>query len=218
MWNYFGPMIMQDTLDILKNNPYQVAPGAMLAFVGMGVQSYPLMPSQQAVIMKKKLAVETFGKDWDQLGPSLQKALYAMHPELELQDRVVQATRNDWNSISLRTTESQLAGKKVMKQLPQHVQEELIGLNLTVGGLSRQIGSSQYFLNEQRFETYKGYVTQLLNEVLPNVVGDSEYQGMESEARYKLMESLITKLKKVAREQVLNETKQVDIQTLSEMK
>jgi hypothetical protein len=218
MWNYFGPMIMQDTLDILKNNPYQIAPGAMLAFVGMSVQSYPLMPSQQAVIMKKKLAVETFGKDWDQLGPSLQKALYAMHPELELQDRVVQATRNDWNSISLRTTESQLAGKKVMKQLPQHVQEELIGLNLTVGGLSRQIGSSQYFLNEQRFETYKGYVTQLLNEVLPNVVGDSEYQGMESEARYKLMESLITKLKKVAREQVLNETKQVDIQTLSEMK
>ena len=218
LWNYFGPMIMQDTMDLVNNDPYQTAPGMLLAFVGGGVQSYPLLPSQQAVIMKKKLAMETFGKDWDELGPALQKALYTIHPELELQDRVVKATRSDWNSISLRTTESQLAGKKVMKALPKFVQQELIDLNLTVGGLSRQVGSSSYFLNETRFDVYRDDTAAMLNNILPKIVESSEYQSLESGARYKLMEALIKKVKMVARNEVLNKTKTQDMQTLQEMR
>jgi hypothetical protein len=217
LWNYFGPMIMQDTVDVLKNNPYQAVPAVMLAFMGGGVQSYPLMPSQQAVIMKKKLSMETFGKDWDELGPGLQKTLYAVHPELEEQDRIVKATRNDWNSISLRTTESQLAGKKVMQALPQNVQEELIGLNLTIGGLSRQVGSSSYFLNEQKFESYNEYTTTLLNELLPAIIDDPDYQTLDRESRYKMLEVLIQKCKKAARNVILEEVKQSDLVTLQGM-
>lgn len=218
LWNYFGPMIMQDAVDVMNNDPYQTIPATLLSFGGMGVQSYPVMPSQQSVIMKKKLAIETFGKDWDEIGPALQKALYTIHPELEMQDRIVKATRNDWNSISLRTTESQLAGKEVMKDLPDNVQEELIGLNLTIGGLSRQVGSSSYFLNEDRFNKYKDMTAKILDSILPKIVQSAEYQSLDNESRYKIMDALIKKSKSVARQSILNDTSKQDMATIKEIK
>jgi hypothetical protein len=217
VWNYFSPMIMQDTADVLKNDPYQVIPAVLFSFFGGGMQSYPLMPAQQAVITKKKLAIETFGKQWDELGPDMQKALYTINPELEVMDKAVDAARNDWNNVSLRIKESQLAGKEVLKTLPPEIQKEMIDLKLTVGGLGRQVGSSSYFLNETRFQSYKDYTSKILNKVLPKVMASKEYQSLNDDIRYKLIESIVNKSKQIARNIVLNETKREDMVTLKDM-
>ena len=217
-YNRTAPLFIQDIIDTAR---YQGVGSAMaaapFAFSGIGVQTYPIHDTQHLTNEKDRLAKETFGKEWDELGPLLQKGLTDHNPQLDRMDRKIKAERDDFDFIGKSLEEQQDAGRDVLKLLPKDVQREMDSLLVGVGGLSRRIGSNWY-LNDKAYDKYKRSTTKVLSKVLPKITRKPMWNTLTEEQQQAILDEVISKAKQAVRKGIVDDAKREDLITLQQRK
>lgn len=208
------PLFIQDVIDSMRfqgvSSGLYTAP---LAFTGVGVQSYPVRPSTEVALEKNRVARETFGVDWESLGPETQELMRLQNPIIEQKEKESKATKENFNYIA-RAKEKQFeAGKKVFESLPLDVQNEMTKLNVTIGGLSRAL-STNWILNDKRYKKYQDLTSKLLNSILPTVIDKPGWSKLNPIDRQMILETLISKVKSAVRQHIISNAKVEDFQRL----
>lgn len=210
------PLFIQDVYDAWQFGGFDsallVAP---VAFHGLSVQTYPVRPEQQAVLIKQQKAREYFGKDWDAIGSLAQELLRETEPVIEESEVVARQQRDGYPYLDEIIKEQKLSEKKVYRKLPENVQNELDSTFTEIGGLSRRIGNN-WFLNDAKYPEYVNNVSEYLNKVLPLIVNSNKYKLLTNEQKKLILDRAIKEIKSAERKRLINEAKREDVQTLRE--
>lgn len=205
IYERFTPLFMQDVLDTMR---YQGMTSAAivtpLAFHGIGAMTYPKKASAESMRIKDTVSKETFGIGWDDVGPVGQKLLMQNRPEIELAERKARLERENFDMVSKRIEEQQAVTKKMIKQLPAKVREEIKNTNTYIPGLSRYI-SNGWFLNDKRYSEYQKNVTIAMSLYLTKLMGLPAYKNAEPEMRALLIEEITEDIRKMVRDKITNE-------------
>ena len=94
-----------------------------------------------------------------------------------------------------------------MRQLPDNLQTELELLDMTPGGVKRTI-SSDFVLNDKRYETYEQYTVENINRLLTPRIEANSWKTREYLSRLKVAQEKIIDAKAKARKRVLREINQ----------
>lgn len=218
IWERTAPMFMQDVVDAIR---YQGLDGAgmkvaasALAFFGAGVQTWE--QSKWGVLSHEQdgLALETFGEEWDDLGPDEQVMLKREFPGLEQLRREAEYDRKEFPLLAELKAEQLEAGVQVQKKLPKKAQEELKRLKVPIGGLSKTLG--EWSLNDKRYEEYIKSTTSQLTRELSRTLNAPAWGKMPDQAKRKYLEGAILRAKTTARAKIKGKARQEEMQRYQE--
>jgi hypothetical protein len=210
----FTPLFIQDVIDAAR---YQGMEGvslvAPLALHGIGAVTYPITPSAESARIKDVHAMETFGQKWDDLGPEPQKALRENVPQIALAEAQAKIDRENFDFLAKMVEQQQAAGDKVFKSLPQDVQDEMNELTVPMGGLARNI-SSNWYLNDKRYEQYQTDVGKILKPVLSKIIKKQLWKTLPDNIKRKIIIEIIDNAKKAVRDKIIKQATMKDIEEL----
>ena len=163
--------------------------------------------------LKNKYAHQYFGVDWDELGPDVQQALRETKPMIGiLEDRARIEQQNYVRSDYIINEQSE-AGRRVFKKLDKTVQNELLRLDLPFGNLSRQI-SSEWFLNEKRYEQYQKDLVPLVNQLVLPLIKSPEWVELDPMMQREMLNIVLDECKKAVREKIIDEATIKDLERI----
>ncbi len=204
-----APLAIQDTIDAWR---FQGGDAAMaagpLAWYGIGVQTYEPSPLDNLTEMRDHYALQVFGTDWEELGPSFQEALEEYKPQIVEQERVSKFERRNAEFNAARQRE---AGRAVEKALPKEVLRELKNLDISVGGLSRTL-TKGWRLNGKLYKRYQTDLAALLSKVMPKITGMAGYENLPHEVKVEMVEMILRETKSAVRNNIIVEANMKDIE------
>ena len=212
--DHITPMFIQDVKDAIKYQGWGTALWTSpLAVHGIGVQTYETRASGELMNLKNKYAHQYFGADWDELGPDVQQALRETKPMIGiLEDRARIEQQNYVRSDYIINEQSE-AGRRVFKKLDKTVQNELLRLDLPFGNLSRQI-SSEWFLNEKRYEQYQKDLVPLVNQLVLPLIKSPEWVELDPMMQREMLNIVLDECKKAVREKIIDEATIKDLERI----
>ena len=206
-----APLAIQDTIDAWR---FQGGDAAMaagpLAWYGIGVQTYEPSPLDNLTEMRDHYALQFFGTDWEELGPSFQEALEEYKPQIVEQQRISKFERRNAEFNAARQRE---AGRAVEKALPKEVLRELENLDISVGGLSRTL-TKGWRLNGKLYKKYQTDLAFLLGKVMPKITGMAGYDNLPHEVKVEMVEMILRETKSAVRNNIIVEANMKDIERL----
>jgi len=211
------PMVLQDLYDALKyQGLIEGFVGGTLAFHGVGVQTYPLTENKKLKMYKDELTYQIFGQKWDEIGPEAQDVIKEFHPQIGLREERIKAERSNYDFIGKMVEEQQDIGRKVFKTLPPFVQTEMKEAGVDVGGLGRRI-STDWFLNDERYQQYQTDVSKALNHVLPKIINSPRWMKLTDVQKNELLDYIVSESKKTVRENLIDTANRKDLLSLREI-
>jgi hypothetical protein len=184
------PLFFQDVIDAMRysglSTGLMVAP---LAWHGIGTLTYKPQAGSDLFHARNKFAQETFGQNWDDIGPEAQKALTNAEPLLRQLEAQMKAERSDYSFLSLMLENQTKVTKQLQSKLPEAVQTEMRRLDFPMPGLSRTIGNGWY-LNDKRYSEYQTLVQAQLQAVLPAIIESDGWKALPPLVRAKLLKNL----------------------------
>jgi len=212
--DHITPMFIQDVRDAIK---YQGLGTALwtspLAVHGIGVQTYEVRAGGESMNLKNHYAHRFFGADWDELGPEIQRALREAVPMIGVYEDRARIERENYARNNYIQEEQAEAGRKVRKKLSRDIQNELDRLELPFGGLSRRI-SSEWFLNEKRYEQYQKDLVPILNRIIPPLIKSREWAGLDPLMQRAMLEEVISECKKAVRQKIIDQATIKDLERI----
>lgn len=186
---------------------------AGLAFTGVGVQTWE--PSKWTLLSQEqdKVALETFGKEWDKLGPIAQRLLRQDNSLLETLKQDAQYERTGFPFIQQVKEEQLKAGRSVKAGLAVPLQKEMTRLKVPVGLLSRTVG--EWPLSDERYTEYQHLIAQHINERVEVLKGKG-WSELSNKHKRRLLENIISGAKKRARNEIKRVGRQEDINLIRE--
>lgn len=204
-----GPIISETALSI-PEQVKQIAgelgrgiierPGtAALAFTGVGVQTW--QPSKWTEVSKEqeRLALETFGKEWENLGPTQQKMIERTNPGLQQMRREATFEQTRATTAERFLKESFVAGRAVKKNLSPNIKTELNRLKIPIGNVPRTLG--RFILNDERFDLYQKMITNEINNIAP-ILSSSSYKKLNDTQKVRFLEGRIEQARNRARKRI----------------
>lgn len=212
------PLAAQDALDALRWGGFSNAMVALpLAFHGIGVQTYEPTAFKEANDIKNQIALETFGRKWDELSQIAQNLLRQARPQIELTELKAKSERTNYTFISKEAERSAQTGLDIQRALPKNVQKAMMDSMVTVGGLSRRVGTN-WWLNDENYKKYSDLVTLYLNKILPAFIDSPGWSKLSAESQRLWLDKVIAFSKETARKQVINDANLKDLVSLRDMK
>jgi hypothetical protein len=210
------PLFIQDLIDAYRfqgiGSALAVAP---MAWHGVGAQTYPQRPGVQAFFEKDRIARETFGQKWEDLGQNTQRILRAAFPSIEQAEMKARAERTKYPFLAEQWEGEKRAGLEVEGGLPENISKEMSRLSVSVKGLSHNIGNN-WFLNDKKYEEYKNDLTETLNLVLPKIVNTPQWNQLDDRSKQVLLQEVIDRVKTVVRKNIIEEANVRDLQYIDE--
>jgi len=105
--------------------------------------------------------------------------------------------------------------KKLYRNLPDNVQDEIDMSFADLGELSRRVGNNWY-LNDKNYKKYNEGVSKYLNIILPKLVASPDYKLLTTDQKKELLEEAASQIKTAVREQIINNAERKDVQDLME--
>lgn len=208
------PLFMQDVYEASR---YQgLATGATvapLAFMGVGTQTYIPTVYNTSSEVKNSYANKIFGANWDQLGAKAQEALRTMNPKIGEYERLAKAERHSYDFQGAIIQKQMDAGRNVFNEMPKSVRQEMKLLGVTFGGFSTLL-NRRWKLNESRFKDYQNLSSEVAQKVLSQVVQSSTFQNAPDDLKRTVLEEVINRIKKAARQQVVAKANFADLERL----
>lgn len=194
-----APMVMQDIIDAIR---FQGMDGMLpvtstTAFFGMGVGTWE--PSKWELVRREQddLANSTYGMEWDKLNEMQQKLLKRDNKLLANLEREAAYERTVFPFLEEIKKEQLAAGFDVEAGLLKNTQKEMERLKVRVGSLPRTWGS--WTLNDERYESYKGYITKELQLILSPTLKAEGWKKKTKEQQIQFIEKSIEVAKTRAR-------------------
>lgn len=210
----FVPLFIQDVVDAARYEGLtSMSIITPLALHGIGAMTYPATSGSETARLKETLSKQYFGEGWDKIGPKAQELLKTAEPQIGLMETQAKNERESYKFMARMLEEQQVAGRKVLKQLPQDIQREINIISIEKKGLSRRV-SSNWYLNEKRYKQYQEDTAKLLNKLLPKIIHSSIYNALPLEAKKLLVEEVIDRAKKAARNRITNQANIRDLEKL----
>lgn len=201
------PMVMQDIYDAVR---YQGLDGILpitstTAFFGASVGTWE--PSKWSILRnaQDEEAMTTYGKEWDELNEIEQKMLSRNNELLDNLRREAEYDRTVFPFLEEIKREQLSAGLDVEGALPENVQKEMQRLKIRVGNLPQTLGS--WTLNDERYEKYKGYITDELQKKLSPMVEKPQWRYQNKNRQIRNIERAIEIAKAKARTQIRLESR-----------
>jgi len=212
----FIPFAIQDIADAIY---YQdLTTGLLtspLAIMGAGVQTYPMSPNKQATMLKDKISRQYFGQRWEDVGPVSQKLLREYNPRIERAEARAKFENTNTTYLNKMAVENKKSSDRLTKTLPKKVQKELDSLMIKLPGLSRKVGGNWY-LNKKMAEEYHVLTSMYLNIIISQIINMPEWRNADDLVKKQLIEKSVTKLKSMARSQIIEKANRKDLITLGE--
>lgn len=212
----FIPFAIQDIADAIY---YQglgtglvVSP---LAIMGAGVSTYPASPTKKTKMLKDQLSRETFGQKWDDIGPTAQKILRGINPQLGIEEARARYEQTNPRFLSKVAEEQIKSSKRLTKTLPKDVRKEFESLKIKLPGLGRRVGDG-WFLNKKRYDEYHLLTSLYLNKVLPKVVRSPEWKQANETIKRELVSAITNRVKDMVRTQIITKATAEDLYNLKE--
>lgn len=201
VWERIAPFFVQDVIDAWRYQGWDgMIPTSILGVHGVGAMTYPISKVSESTNVKNRISQMTFGKNWKDLGPDFQEALREHNPLIEEYERQAKKERLS-KATSRRTLEEIRSSERyVLRNLKPEIKRELDSTLVSVGGLSRQIGS-RWYLTDKKYSQYKVKTIAALNKILPLFV-DLE---MPRAAKQAIIEEVISKVKQNVRNEIMAE-------------
>jgi len=212
-WQRFVPFFMQDVADAVRHEGWKGMATAPLAFHGVGVQTYRMSPGAEVMMRKNEIASQVMNKNWDQLGPEVQKYLEESYPELGEAERRADVQASNFSWLESMAKERKRTDDKIMGQLPKDVQTAIKDLGITTGGVSRNIANG-WFLNEKRYREYQDETSKLFNKILPKIVRSPKWNTIPAALRREVIEDVTNKIKNAIRQDIVARANATDLEQL----
>lgn len=196
------PMVMQDIYDAIR---FQGLDGALpitstTAFFGVSVGTWE--PSGWTILSRTQdeLAMSTYGKEWEQLNEIEQKLLTRDNVLLENLKREAEYDRTVFPFLEEIKQEQLVAGLDIEGNLSKEVQTEMQRLKIRVGPIPRSFGT--WTLNNERYENYKDYIKEELENVLSPVFKKESWSKRPKKQQIAFIENAIEIARERARTRV----------------
>lgn len=209
------PLFIQDLFSAFRYQGVSTTTATVgaLSFLGATTSTYPMTKSTEASLRRNSLAQEAFGAKWNDLGPDGQKYLREKFPEIEEMDRQVRFERDTGHFM--QTIEKNLlkSQKKIRQSLPQDVRDELDGLGITLQGVNRRI-SSNWYLNDARYNEYEAGVLAGYKDVLPKVIRSPQWGKLTPAHKAWLIKKYTEAIRGEKRQQIIVRANTEDFQRI----
>jgi hypothetical protein len=205
------PFFAQDIADAARLQGWNTAPGLALSFLGASSQTYVPTKSSQGAMRRNELAREVLGVTWDELGPEVQKFLRAKFPEIGDLEREAKYEREDNNFMSKIEKDIKKSQAFMNKTVPEDVRRELAALQVTLGGVSRRVGTNWY-LNDVRFKQYQDTVADAYKTILPKLMRSPMWSRLNQAGRVEMVVRVTAELKEAARKKIIVDANLSDLQ------
>lgn len=219
LYNRATPLFIQDVADAIRHQGLGMgAVAAPLAFHGLGVQTYPTTQSQDVRALKNRLAFQHFtGSNWDDLGPSAQKAISDAYPQIGLMEEQAKIDRTDYGFIGKILKEADTVGRSIMKSLSSPVREAFAAHTVDVGNIGRNLGSGWY-LDDKRYKEYQTKMQVAFQHWMGKLIVHPAWKSASFDVRRELMQELVDEIKKDVRLKTTTQADFKDIRTRQQMK
>jgi len=215
LYNNLIPLAAQDIIDAgYYSGFYNALLVAPLVFQGVGGQTYPMTLSKKTTIIKNQIAQSVLGRNWDELGPDVQKILREARPRIKVIEAQARAESTYKYNLNRIKEEQEETAARVFNSLPEFVRAELQRNYIVMPGLSRRYGD--WFLNDERYEEYINLTSKYLNIILPKLVRNPRYQRLDILSKSAIVQDAISRCKKMAREQIAAKATASDLLSLRE--
>jgi hypothetical protein len=199
------PMVMQDIHDAIK---YQGIDAALpitstTAFFGVGAQTWE--PSKWTLLSREqdRLALETFGAEWEKLSAREQLELRRDNALLSQLKREAKYERTEYPGLERMKQEQLQAGFDIEQTLPRQVQTEFERLKVHVGPVPKTWG--EWSLNDERFDQYKKHIAEYLGPSLSRLIKNRTWQSTPERKQRLMIERRIELARNRARKLVRKE-------------
>ena len=214
IYNRFTPLFIQDCLDAARFQGLDgLALTAPLALNGIGAMTYPQTETGKATLIKNRIARETYGDKWDNLGPDAQQVLKEYNPIIEQQEVKARASKLGKKASAKFLDEQRKSVRDIRRKLGKDIVDELDGLFVNFSGISRVI-STDWYLNNARYNEYKAKFTTQLKRILPRIL-DREFPD---QAKKLIIEDVISRLKENIRDEMVFHARFEDLRRMKETK
>ncbi len=161
-YDRFMTMFISDFIDAWRESGFIAGLfGGGLSFIGEGVSSYKDSEITQLQKYQDGMALDKYGKMWEDLTIKEQEKLSNRNPILLQMENAVKLSRLTPVDRSNLEQEQWNTGIRVFASLPDNIQDSLKTVGIKKIELSRKIGD--FIMNDKRFDFYEQEVIKNLN-------------------------------------------------------
>lgn len=212
------PLFIQDCVDAARYQGFgTMIATAPLAFHGVGVMAYPKTAATELTTLKNIMAQKYYGGKWDEIGPMAQQALIKNNPSIQVQEAAARIEKDDYGFNEKIGKEQKASADYLTKRLSKEVHKEFTNSIIPMVQLSRNL-SSDWFLNETRYEEYKRLTSKCFNQILPKLVSSNIYQNLSVNDRREVMTNVMNEVTKTVRQSIVNKANIRDLTKRKDLK
>ena len=194
------PLFIQDVADAWKFQGVdaQFPISAILAFTGIGVQTWELAPFAELELARDSLARQTYGKNYDNLSFSevsmLDRDILVNHPGIVALEREVKF-ESDGVRFQMKIAQDERKSERfITKRIDKDLAADLNEIKLSIGGVSRTFGN--WRLNDAQYKEYQERVAKNINDLF--LESKPLWDTKDAEGKYELMHALLRSAKLLA--------------------